>query len=1222
MSINEPSLGQLFTERDLSLLDDIVLVPVDKNIIDNQTSEVHIFSFYGDYIVGNHNAGYAFRDDSTNSLLVDVGSVFREAGITKGSYIIVLNLFQELWGKQGSEPVILRDISPDRTELHFQVDKRYTGDLEAFKAKIQTFVDSGELNQVVVNFGFNLIQKITNIRFEDDDIFVKLYLPIYDEIEIKSKAWFQFEVIDPYVDTILLTQNISQGKLNYLPGPNFDIDTSLYASQATVFKNWNDLLDANLPTRQRIIENVLSGSGIKLNIDYTSFDNFIFYSSAEERVQNYHWKVSRIEEYSSSIAVLLNSTASNTVWVSQSVDINQKRIDQITSGFDQWEQWLYYEPTSSIFTHDISGSLTPQPKRIISGSWKNHSVSSSLVQNWYSTLLTSASAYDKTNLNRLWWSIPEHVIMNPGNSDFILFVDMIGHHFDEVYSYINALTQVHARDEHPHRGTPNELLWHVAQSFGWQLQNTHQTADLWKYQLGQNSSGSFDNTGSLFSLSGANQTHQIWRRIVNNLPYLLKTKGTSRSIKAMMSIYGIPQTLISIKEYGGPSPSSDLPTLIEDRFIYKLKFSGSQYVELPRRVVPASSGSWGGATRTPDTIEFRFNTEYSASVSQSLWAIEDGSNRNRVFSNLELVHFRAVAGTSSYSGSTAYGYLRLTQAQQSASVFISSSVQTGYLPLFDDDSWSVRIYTTESLVDTKKSGSIYLEVKRANDSLYGRISHSGSLAWSGSFNVAAAWGGLSGSANTASYIVLGGTTGSNSTRFVGNIDGYKEYFEVLSGTVFEHHVLNPQAYHTNNETGSFYTLFRYFPLGIDSQRWNHASGNYTSVSSSHPNRVASFDTTASFKNFSGSQATQYNSANETHYVFPAQLGGDVLRSEKIRLEDSVLVRDLSPTARSEKSAFDKSGFDTNRLAIVFAPSDQVNNDVFNHAGSVNLDQWIGDPQYEFEEGYSELNRFSHEYFKKYQQRYDINALIRLLALYDYTFFEQIKQLIPGRADAILGVLIEPDVLHQSKVIVTKRPAITNPTYDMNVSGLTPSQSGDYPTFEGSASIKPITEARYKYITGSLKRQVCFSGSSLFHTSSKGYPNGLIDTVPTRYSGSQAPTQSYIDKRRLNCCYSKVNYHYSASGQFQNKYEKQWYTAVSMSYNWYYSRSLECTSYQYAEGCSLENRSRFGGTKLEGPGINLPSPNTIDGGPVVTVWEVSPTVLSVTDSPLGGRLTVR
>lgn len=1200
----------MWTGQDLEILDDQILVPVDPKITENQISEVHIYSFYGDYISGNHNAGYTIHDAYTNSLLINIGKVFKEAFIQKGSYIIALNLFQELWGGYGNEPFIVKEISPDRTEIHFQIDKKFVSGIDGFKSKVQSYIDSGTLNNLVINFGFNQIQKIINVRFEGENLYVKFYLPIYDEVVEKQRAWCQFEAIDPYIDTIVLSQQLSQGNLTYIKGPNFDLDTSAYSSAGTDFKNWEELLNTDLYSTQRIIESTLSGS-VNLNIDYTDFNNFVFYSSATTRVKNFNYKVSKIEEYSSSIALLLNSTASNTVFISSSIDINQKRIDGVTSNFDPWEKWLYFHSTASIFSHDISGSLTPFPKRIVSGSYKNYTLSSSIARTWYDSLLTSASAYDQTNLNRLWWAIPEHVIMNEGNSDYVKFIDMIGHHYDIIYSYINALTQIHERDEHPERGTPNELLWSVAKGFGWELQNTRQLSDLWSYKVGTNQSGSFDNTGSMFQLSTENQTHQIWRRIVNNLPYLYKTKGTPRSLKALMSIYGIPQTLISIKEYGGPSPNEGKPTLIEDRFIYKANFTGSNWIELPRRTIPANSGSWGGSTRVPDTIVFRFNTEYSSSVSQSLWAIEQGNQRTRVLSNLELVHSRAIQ-TSSYSGSWAYGYLRLTQAQLSGSTFISSSVQTSYLPLFDDDSWSVRIWTTSSI---QNSGSIFLEVKRVNDSLYGRFSHSSSLQWSGSLNVAAAW--ATGSQN---IILLGGTTGSRSSRFVGQIDGYKEYFSVLEGSVFNSHVLNPSAYNSNTETSSFYDLFRYYPLGLDQQRWNHST--YLQVSSSHPNRVASFDTTASFKGWAGTQKQQYVSKNETYYVYTPSLGGNVLRSEKIRFEDSVLKRDLNPETKVSKGSFDKNGFDTNRLAVVFAPSDQINNEIYNHTGYSDLDKWIGDPEYEFEEGYSELKRFGHEYFRKYQQQYDINSLIRLLALYDYTFFEQIKQVVPGRSDLISGVLLENDSLHIPKVIVTKRPNIENLGKDAIVPNIPASSSGDNLGYETSASAAPRLDSKYKYVTGSVKQAFCITGSSCYHTSSKGGLGSSIPIIKNAFSGSQTPTQSYIDNERLNCCYKKVIFHYSSSGTFKNRYEQEWYTAVSMSYGWYYSRSLECTGYQYSEACgAVENRSRFAGSKLVGAGININSSDTIDGGPVVSVWEVSPTSLQVGDSPLGGKLIV-
>jgi hypothetical protein len=381
------------------------------------------------------------------------------------------------------------------------------------------------------------------------------------------------------------------------------------------------------------------------------------------------------------------------------------------------------------------------------------------------------------------------------------------------------------------------------------------------------------------------------------------------------------------------------------------------------------------------------------------------------------------------------------------------------------------------------------------------------------------------------YVVLGGTTSSYSNRFVGQIQGYKEYFESLTNDVFYQHVLNPAQYSGNETTSSYKTLYRYYPLGLDAQRWDHSV--YAQVSSSQPNRLYSFGTTASFFNFTGSESEQYESVNETYYINPPKLAGNIFRSEKIRLETSQLYKSLSVHGTSEVSTYDKSGFDTNRLAVVFAPNDHVNFDISNQFGFSDLDDFIGDPQYNFELEYSELRQLRGEYFKKYQRRNDTNVLIRLLALYDYTFFEQVKQLVPGRADLITGILLESDFIHRPKVLVTRRPKIENLGKEAIIPKITPTWAGESPYYLGSSSFKPIVSTQYQKISGSVGRSVYgtaklahYSGSlyreisgsaTLYsgHSGSRNPWNGTLDTLPKRYSGSQAPTQSYVEGQRQN-----------------------------------------------------------------------------------------------------------
>lgn len=1260
VQLNEPQYGIVFSSADLKLMPYDTLIPEDRNIISDSISQLHIYSFYGDYIAGDHNASFLTNDSATNSMLIDVASTFRSANIRRGSYIIAVNLFKKIWGNPDSPVVILREISPDRTELKLSIvpSEIKEGGYADFKSAVSSLSMMGDLGNLVVDFGFNKVCNVALIRYDrnlEDTFYIKLQHAAVDELEELTTAWFGLEIMDSYVDTVILTTPISGNTFNTIPGPNFDIDTNQYTSNATAFKTWDDLLDSSAPTTQRIIDLTLSGSGTAtLNIDYTDYNNFIFYSSAVERLENFKYKLNKIETYNSNIYTLQQSTASISTYISSSISLIQRRVDQITTTFDHFERWLYYSPTASIFTHDITGSITPYPKYLQGGKYILHPTTSSIATAWYNGVYDTGSMFDQHNHNRLWWAIPEHILMDPANSDYILFVEMVAQHFDNLHAYIQALTQIHARDEHFERGASNDLLYHIAKSYGWNLQNTRQLSDLWFYKLGTNSDGAHEYTGSMFSLSHENQTKQIWKRIVNNLPYLLKTKGTSRSVKALMSIYGIPQTLISIKEYGGPSEEDSKPQMIEDRYAYLLKFSGAQSVELDRYNIGVGTGSWdesGVSKSVPDEVIFRFKSEYSGSSNMSLWAIENRDTGVRSTAEIRLKSARQEYGTSSYSGSYTYGKLEFIIQGGTTSSYAYYSGSTDYLPLFDGDIWTVRLYTDTPITSTTSTGSFNLTVGRADDCTFGTYIISSSVnvvAYSGmpSYNFDG-WGVTPSRVTTPLRVRLGGTTASlgiaaangTSSFFYGSMQSYKEYYKNMSPDTFKEHILNPSSYHLDEPTASFYDLYRYFPLGADVIRHDHVYSS--SISSSHPNRDINFHTTAVFNRFTGTQETQYESNNETYYVYTPTIGPNNVRNNKIRLESTRLLRDLSPNSYSERSQFDMSSFDTGRLAIVFSLADQVNKDIYNQFGFTELDDWIADPALEYESEYSELKRFSNQYWQKYEQSNDINAFIRILSVYDYTFFEQIRQLAPGRSDLIAGILVEPNILERSKVHIFKRPTVENPQWETELTYNLPT-SGEFIYTEGIVSASLDFNVRYDYLTGSIESEYdfnvrydyltgsipypwIFTASSIHHTEIGHQRTGIcgtIDTLPKRYSGSQCETQSYYDNQRIHSCkYKKVIYHYSSSAAIQPKYLRHWYTAVSMSYNWYYSRSLDSTGYQIDE-CSSRNRSRFVGSKLSSPDWNVDSSDTVDGGPVVTIWESNPNNLFNKPNGIGGGLFVQ
>jgi hypothetical protein len=644
---------------------------------------------------------------------------------------------------------------------------------------------------------------------------------------------------------------------------------------------------------------------------------------------------------------------------------------------------------------------------------------------------------------------------------------MIGQHFDNLYAFTKELTSIHRRDEHPKRGIPNELLKTYAKSLGWEVNNGYQLSNLWLYKLGTDNTGSFLETGTLASQAHEYLTHQIWRRIVNNIPTLLKTKGTERSLKTLLSIYGIPQTLISIKEYGGAKPPKYNPTHKSYRYQYLLKFDGNQFVKIPwGQSIPPNENQ----VSAPRVSEFRFRTTNSSSLSMSLWSIEDSKNSNKVYNNLELVSYRA-SSTSSRSGSYAYGYLRYKSAQStsnSTSSFTIKTIQSKYYPFFDGDAWNVRIYTDRNISNTKKTGSIHIEWKKSSGDFENWISFSGSMIVTSSADISFTWGSTS-SLLIPHNIILGGSTGSqfagvNSSRYRGFLQAYKDYSDIYSEKIFEEHTLNPAAYHGSSYTSSFDTLNRFYPMGVDALRYNHSA--YKFVSSSHPNRVKSQYTTASFIGFTGSQENQYKPYSEIYYSYSPSIGASIVKSDKIRIEESFYTNQLSSEKRVQINTFDTDPVDSNKLAVVFSPTDQVNRDIANQYGGIDLDNLIGDPSDLYRDEYNNLRLNRENYWKKYKNRNNYNKYIEIFSLYDYSIFEQIKQLVPARANLIAGILLEENVLERAKV-ARKNPSLTNPQYEKTIIK-TDSQVGEYILYTGSISYAPPVEISHKKYTSSLE----------------------------------------------------------------------------------------------------------------------------------------------------------
>jgi len=918
--------------------------------------------------------------------------------------------------------------SKDATEA----DRKFDGVEEGI------FIEQTIKNFSKVRYYNALLANIDSLK----TVVVKLYKPLKDTQQLLSPTIARL-IRDSYIDRVSVFPFTKSIETSDFSPPNFKIDMGNYGkSQGTDLKSWNDLLDANLSTSQQIVDKYLSSSfgNTTLNIDYSDFKNFVNYSSAEERVHNFKYKLGLIESYNTRITTLESVSGSAAITnISQSI----QRRDNVTSGFDGWEKWMYYE-TGSTYTHYSSSAFTfnAWPKAS-SYPTVTYSTTSPTGENYFNGLISSASLFDSDNEARLTRSIPASIVEDPLNKDYILFIDMVGHHFDITWSYVKTLTSINAREEHPYDGMPNELLYDVAKSMGWKLTHGKDTSNLWEYALGTNSQGTPAQSGSLPSKPHEQINYEVWRRIVNNIPYLLKTKGSARAVKALIATYGIPQTFLSIKEYGGPMVEDVRPIWEHDKFVYHLRFDTDNYITLPwDKITDVDSSTYLVNDPNPiDTIEIQLQQNLSRTTAVLNKGLDFGVvlEPNSSKAGRGNIHF-FLSGSAGYKSASINDVMVFDSTMSTLLVQRESSVDD----ITVDNTYKIQYRRSrKDDIITNKSASI--SVDGSSESSY-------NAAWTGSGDLT-----IGKDLPTATGLTLW-----NAAEYLsGSIQEIRYWANPLKDIVVDEHTLSRETYHGNSATSSYFDLkFRFIP---DSQLKSVTSAY--SIVSSHPNRnILTSENgsplTASLFNF---EADDLRGVTEEYYTKVPSAGANNIMNNKVRLEKSSLTGMLDPDKKKEKSKYDTAPVDSNLIGVYLSATKMYNEDIYNHTGYFEIDDYIGNP--DTREGYTEQNEeldyLRRNVFKKYTSKNLINTTINILARYDQSVFEQIRQTMPARVDYNSGILIEPHILERPKFKSKTKVTYTQPQYDVTLKHLKP-LSSDYNEYTATVE-EPVKTPNTEYL---------------------------------------------------------------------------------------------------------------------------------------------------------------
>jgi hypothetical protein len=979
------------------------------NILTDLNSKIELHVYSGEtWLTGNHSVQLKtkipqYRNTQTNELIsitnpiaINLYEELELLKLTAGNFTIAVNFFKNLIGDYNRQHLRIDEISPDRTEIRLRaIDaddpdflKQITSYIENVKQTSSRFYTS-----YLLNFSRNQCVSYVNSVVIGEYLYVKLQEPLSQEFQVNFKCWVVEEQKPTYIDRVAIAAKQIQKQFNKLGNPNWQATATFNTSNETGLKAWTDLLGSATQTSQQIVDTYFSGSlsGVKLNIDYSDFNNFVFYSSAVERLENFLYKLQLLEYYTSQ-SIIISGISGSVATTNQSDFLNLKT--SLISGFDAFEQYLYYQSSSLVTTYEIpiespivpsvTGSyIKPVPKTNSTYPYTLTATTSSQFKQWYSGVYASASLYDNLNINSLSYTIPEFIRLDPTNVDTVTFINMLGHHYDILYTYINHMTQINKREENPKLGMPNELLYSVAKQFGWNLTNGNQSQELWQYLLGTNEAGT-PLTGSNSvgdpSVPGRDMTYTIWRRIVNNLPYLLKTKGTKRSIQALLSCYGIPQSLISINEYGGPRIER-APVYEKLNFDYALDLSGS-----------AAGTVVVNYSQSINAVELRFRTDDI--VDNPL--IPSTMNLFTIGSNTVTIDF--------------------------------TSGNLGTIQLNGTSSANIEIYNDEWLTTVLRTNGSNLDLvtKKAK---YGKI-------------VAAVSASATSSLPLSGSVILGGTTGGS--RFVGQLQELRLWSSSLQDSAFNNHVKAPAAYDGNID--AYEELIFRLPL---TQKIDHSQTSSLQGIQPKPS-----DISASFAGWSLN--TPYDSYEETYYYDAVSLGAGTYDDNKIRIESNELVGTLDVKTRAERSQFDRAPLDSKKLGVYFSPQTMIDEDIIAQYGFTDLDQYIGDPGETESKSYPDLIHFAQGYWKKYSERNNINDYLKMFTLFDLSFFKQLEQLLPGRVSKLTGVLIQPNILERSKDTILPKIERYDSGYSVIIDNVSPSGSGDYLQYLSSIDGRVLT----------------------------------------------------------------------------------------------------------------------------------------------------------------------
>jgi hypothetical protein len=717
-------------------------------------------------------------------------------------------------------------------------------------------------------------------------------------------------------------------------------------------------------------------------------------------------------------------------------------------------------------------------------------------------LLESASVYDKANPNLITRLVPQHYLLEgalfdgyeepegyggnpyagsgiPGEGKlgsvqlFLSLLYIWARFFDEMKLYIDAFSTLRTVSYDTNISMPNNFLRDLVRQYGFYMPPLFNDSNLEQYVYAEN-------VGLEISSNETPLKHvqnELLRRILINLPDVIRSKGTQHSIKVFLRAVGIdPENSVRLREFGGPTTRQlsfcrenkrDVGTMVEfitsslavspyltasryepgypqirGQFVQQNKFPPNG---LSNDVNDGllTSGSWTVETivkYTPTHIKRMTNPTQSLARMCVGLTLPDGDSLGLIANLLAI---------SSSIDPKLMLYLRPGNNTASPLLLLSMSIPDN--AIFDSDKWNVSFGCQRNdSIGSRVSSSYFLRLGNQND---GELQH---------FQT------------TASFFLETATTESNAYRLIDATFNTSGTFLAIG----ENHLIPSSGgnYIYLNNTSSVnaearVTAFtgmqsnlRFWSKALTEEEWAEHIRNYKSLGVEDPLVNYNFVTTRSgsfekvrMDTFTKQETKRANasaslgplgtitfldfSLNGNHmsgsgfpidmdcvkgelfdYSYLSPYFDEAATNEKIRIRsfqnqklvDATPWAQVAPIHEIVKS---EQPTDDVRFSVEFSLIDSLNRDIITLFATLNaIDNALGAPELIFSPDYPDLDKLRNIYFNRIREKLNFKGFFEFFRWFDTSIGTFIQQLIPRKTNFRgTNFVIESHMLERHKL---------------------------------------------------------------------------------------------------------------------------------------------------------------------------------------------------------------